>query len=336
MSIDSASVRLDQYMMAANSPLITKVVNSLYQYGNVVQDWPLMTKSTLTAKGARWVGNLPTVGWRKINEATTVASGTPQQFSEQAYILSNAIDVDVKLIADQNQVSDPRGVQLDGYLASVTYDLNDKFINGNHVTGDADAFVGLRHRLDNPTTYGVASANKIDCGGVDLSNSGITAANGLLFLRYLDQALDLIGFPDGDGCVIYWNRGLNRRVNNAVKLAGSGGGFEMTKDAFDRRVTMYRNAVVRPIGVKSDQSTEIITATETSAGADGSSTFTSFYVVKYGEEYVQPWQMAPLNVQDIGQRSDEPTHYRIFVDWAVGYIQQNTHAIARGYDVKVA
>ena len=336
MSIDSASVRLDQYMMAANDPLITKVVNSLYQYGNVVQDWPLMTKSVLNVKGARWVGNLPTVGWRKINEATTVASGTPEQFAEQAYIVSNAIDVDVKLIAAQHQVSDPRGVQLDGYLAAVTYDLNDKWINGNHVTGDADAFVGLRHRLDNPTTFGCTSANKIDAGGVDLSNSGISAANGLLFLRYLDQALDLIGFPDGDGCVVYWNRGLQRRVQNAVKLAGSGGGFDMTRDAFDRRVLTYRNAVIRPIGVKSDQSTEIITSTEDNAGADGSSTYTSFYVVKYGEEYVQPWQMAPLAVQDIGVRSDEPTHYRIFVDWAVGYVQQNTHAIARGYDVKVA
>lgn len=331
----SGSLTLAQYAIQSNDPLVARVAFSLHEHGSVVQDWPLATKSTLKMNGVRFTGSLPTVNWRKINEASTVTSGTANPYTEQAFIMSNIIDVDRKLVDDENQISDPRGIQLEAYLRSVAYDMNDKFFNNNHVTGDEDAFVGIRARLDDSATWGTNSNCKIDASGVVMTNS-LTAASAGQFFENLDRALDEIGSPNGDGCVIYMNRLLRRRASRAIKVMGAGGGFDMTDDAFDRRVETYRNARLRTVGVKSDQSTEIITNTEDATGADGASTFTSLYVVKYGEGYVQPWQMAPMRVEDIGVRTDEPTHYRLLVDWACGYVQNHTRAVARVYDIKVS
>jgi hypothetical protein len=43
----------------------------------------------------------------------------------------------------------PRGIQTGAYLKAVTYDMNDKFINNDHVSGNPNAFVGLKYRIAN-------------------------------------------------------------------------------------------------------------------------------------------------------------------------------------------
>lgn len=336
MAISASSLTLAQYAIMANDPLVTKFVYSLLETGTVMENWPMVVNPSLKVNGVRWANSLPSTNWRKLNASTVVTSGTPSPFQEQAYILSNAIDTDIKLIQDKNQISDPRGAQVEAYIRSIAYDTNDKFFNNNHGAGNADSFVGIRQRLDDTTTWGTNTACKIDAGGVDLSDAGMTAATANKFIRFIENMLDEIGNSQGDGIVIYMNRDLHRRANQAIRLLGAGGGFDMTQDAFGRRIEMFRNATVQTIGVKGDQSTEIITSTETNAGANGSSTFTSMYAVKYGEGWMNTWQMNPLGVMDIGIRSDEPTIYRVFVDWAVGILQEHTRAVARCFDVKVA
>jgi hypothetical protein len=152
----------------------------------------------------------------------------------------------------------------------------------------------------------------------------------------MENALDEIGVPDGTGCVFYMNRNLRRRLGNCVRLMGAGGGFDMTTDAYGRRVMTFRNAVIRTVGVKADQTTEIITSTESTTGANSNSVYTSFYVVRYGDDVFNGWQMTPLAVQNIGLRPDEPTIFRTFLEWPIGLYQSNTRALARVYDIKVA
>lgn len=336
MSVDAAALNIGQYALMSNDPRIMRITYSLLQVGTVLEDIPIVTLPSLNLRGVRWQSNLPSVNWRKLNASSTVTSGTPTAYSEQAFLLSNNIDTDVKFIADMNQISDPRTVQLNAYLTGAMYDINDKFINNNPVTGNSDSFTGIRYRLDNPTIYGTNSACKISGGAVDMTDANMTAVTAGVFLSYVDQMMDELGSPEGDNIVLYMNRNLRRRFARAVRMLGAGGGFDMTTDAFDRRVMMYRNARVQTVGVKADQTTEIITSTEDTAGADGASTYTSMYAVKYGEGYARGWQMAPLGINDIGVRSDEPTQYRINVDWAVGLVFEHTRSIARVYDIKVA
>lgn len=331
----TGSITLQQWAQQANDPLVQRVVFSLLEVHSILNDLSFTTVPTMKVNGARFTGNLPTPNWRKLNEATVTTSGTPSPFSESAYIASNTIDIDRILLKDKNAIGDPLALQVDAYLKSLTYDITDKFFNNNHTAGDSDAFVGIRARLDD-SVWQTNSACKIDASGVDMTDSGMTAATANKFIRYIDQMLDVIGSPEGDGCVVYMNRDLRRRVAQAIRLLGAGAGFEMTRDAFDRRLITYRNATVRSIGLKADQSTEIITSTEASTGLNGSSTYTSMYAVKYGDDSLNGWQFEPPNAQLIGQRQEEPTHVRFFFEWALGIYQQYTRAISRVYGIKVA
>ncbi len=300
MAIGAGTVTLADYALMSNSPLIQKVTYSLILYANVIQDIPLVEKKSLVVNGARFEGNLPTVNWSQLNAEGVTTKGTPTPYQEQAYIIRNYIDVDKFLVEEENAIVDPRGVQTDAYLKALTYDLNYKFIKNDHITGDVNSFVGIRSRIDNGSVFGVRSENKIDAGGVDLSQGGLTQATANKFLEQLDQLLWSVDSPTGSGVVLYMNEVMRRRLAFAMRTMGTSGGLAITQDQFNRTIEMYKGAVIRDPGYKADQSTRIITTTETNLGADGSSNFTSIYAVNYDTDHFFGWQFNPPNVQDLG------------------------------------
>ena len=335
---DTNSMTLTDYALISNDPLVQKITFSLLENGNIMQDIPLITRASLKASGKRYTDGLPSVGWRKINEAPAVVKSVPQDFEEQAFTLSNAFDIDKKLQRDVNQIQDPFSIELAAYLKAVTYDMNDKAINNNHVTGDEDAPVGFRARLDNAADFGLASECKIDAAGVDMSPGGLNATTANSFIEYLQTLLDYMGATEGDGVVLYMNDVMKRRFSRAVRVLGGGAGWQTTADAFGRTVEMFKNAKVRDIGRKGDQNTRIITNTETAAGLNGASTFTSIYGVKYGEEDAfKGWQFDTLEESLIGPyQLENGVQERLVVDWTVGFFQENHRAVARLYDIKIA
>jgi len=332
MTISSSALTMAQYAMQSNSPMVQAVTFSLIENGALMQDIPFVNRASLIANGVRWEGNLPTVSWANINEEGTTTSGTPTPFQEQVFVIRNNIDVDHLLVEDVNQIVDPRAAQVAAYLKAQTYDFNDKFINNNHVSGNAKAIVGLRARLDNASTYGARSANKIDAAAT--MTTGATAANFGAFLEQIDYLLWSVGAPEGNGVVLYVNDVLKRRWERLARQFSGQGGFATATDQMGRGITMYINAVVRDPGYKSDQSTRIITATETSAGADGASTYTSVYAAHYGMASLFGWQFAPLDAKDLGLM-ENGVIYRTFINWAGGLFPVSNRAIGRLYDVNL-
>lgn len=336
MAVSASALTLAQYAIMSNDPLVQRITYSLLMNGNVLEDLPLVTKKSILLNGTRWEGNLPSVNWSKLNVDPVVTSGTPTPYQEQAYIVRNAIDVDRFLVEDENQIVDPRGAQAEAWLKSLAYDLNDKFINNDHTSGEDDAPVGLRARLDNYATYGLVSEMKIDFGAVDLSPTGLTAATANQFIENIDQILEYMGSESGKGVVLYMNGLLKRRFARAIRVLGiGGGGFTSTRDAFDRVIDKYKDAKVVNIGRKADQTTQIITSTETSAGAAGSSTYTSIYAARFGEDGLFGWQFDALVPKDIGLIGNGGSTYRTVVDWAFGMMSTHTRCISRGYGIKV-
>lgn len=335
MAVSASALTLAQYAIMSNDPLVKQISYSLLMNAQVLMDLPLVTKKTILVNGVRWEGSLPSVNWSRLNVDPTVTSGTPTPYQEQAYIIRNAIDVDKFLVEDENQIVDPRGAQIDAYLTSVAYDINDKFINNDPISGDAQAPVGLRYRLDHYSTYGINSDMKIDGAGVDMTTA-MTAATAATFIELVQQTLDYMGAPSGEGVTLYMNDTLKRRFARAIRILGAGAGFTMLKDAFGRTVEAFNNAQVKDIGRKADQTTRIILNTETSAGLAGASTYTSFYAVKYGEDAVFGWQFDALKPEDIGLIGNGGSTYRTKVDWAFGLVIRHTRAVARVYGVKIS
>ena len=336
MAIGAGTVTLADYAQMSNNPLVQAITYSLIMNDNILQDVPLQNKKSLVVNGARFEGNLPSVNWSQINAEGVTTKGTPTPYQEQAYIIRNYIDVDKFLVEDENEIVDPRAVQASAYLRALTYDFNYKFLKNDHVTGDANAPVGLRYRIDNGGTFGVRPENKIDAGGVGLSQANATQATANKFLELLDQLLWAVDSPSGTGVTLYMNEVMKRRFAFAVRVMGTSGGFSIQQDQFNRTVEMYKGAVIRDAGYKADQATRIITTTETSTGAaDTSGTFTSIYAVNYGTDHFSGWQFGDINVQDLGLIYNGAI-YRTLIDWAVGFVSASTRSIGRLYDIKLS
>jgi len=336
MAGDANSITLADYALMSNDPLIQRISYSLITNGMVLQDIPMVDKKTLKASGVRIQGNnLGTVGWRQLNSPPATTKGTPTPFEEQAYTMSNNIPMDVKFLEDVNSIQNPFALQLGMYLKGAAYDFNDKFINNNHKTGDPNSIDGLRERLDNPA-YGNETEMKIDCGGVDLSQAGMTPTTANNFLEYLDTLLSYMGQEDGNGVCLYMNDLMVRRIPRAVRILGAGAGFETTTDAFDRVVQKYKGAKIVNVGRKADQSTRIITNTETAAGLPGAGTFTSVYGVKWGmEDAMRGWEFGSLESSIRGPYLlPDGVTQQMTIDWTVGLYQENTRAVGRLFDIK--
>jgi len=331
--VAATALTLTDYALLSNDPLVQAITWSLIDYGIAFQDIPMITKESLIVNGSRIEGDLPTINWAQINAPGVTIKGVPIPWQEQIYTTRNYIDVDELYVRDQNRIVDPRSQEADIVLKALAYELNYRFINNDHVTGDKNCFVGIRSRIDNGSVYGVRSENKLDAGGVDISLGGLTEATALHFLELLNYLLWLADSPDGSGIVLYMNDNVLRRVDTVIKSLGTSGGFQTTMDQYDRSVTKYKNAIIRDPGLRADQSTRVITNTETSAGADGSSNYTSIYAVNYKMGHFGGWHYEPIAVNDLGLQPDGVI-YRTLVKYSCGLYNSSNRSLARMYDIK--
>src|SRR5258706_7037588 len=120
MAIGAGTVTLADYALTSNQPLIQNVLWSLIDYGNVIQDIPLVNKKALIQNGTRFEGNLPTPNWVPINSEGVTVHGQPTPYAEQAFIVRNYVDVDKYIVEDMNQILEPRAIQTQAYLKGLT------------------------------------------------------------------------------------------------------------------------------------------------------------------------------------------------------------------------
>jgi hypothetical protein len=341
MAVAAGSVTMAQQASLSNEPLVQAVTMSLVDAGSVMaRDIPFRTQESLYVNGVRFEGGLPAIKWAQLNEEGVTVSTAPSAFQEQVFILRNQVDIDEFLVRDSNAIRDVRSTQLDVLLKSISYDFNEKFITNRHDTGDANAPVGIRQRIANGSTYGVRAENLVNGGGVILDGTGsMTAVTAGQFMEFLDQLLFSVDAPDGDpNVVLYVNEVFKRRLNRAVRTMGTTGGFDQSRDMFDRTVDTYKGCAIRDIGRKRDQTSLIITNTELATGlADTGGTFTSVYAVNYSDGHFGGWQFNALSagVQNLG-RLNTGVQFRTYLSWAGGLINYSTRSIARLYNVKMS
>jgi len=271
------------------------------------------------------VKDLPSVGFRKINDGYAESTGHFEQKMEQIALLGGDIDTDKAYARAKNTVADARAIQQNLMLKAMSFAFNDKFINGDPKS-DALEFQGLKERVDDLYAEGY-TGQKLDaaCSGVGILNSSTTSH---AFLDKLDALMYSISGRKPDfllmnGKTLLALRSLLRRE----KL------LDTTKDMFDRIIDIYQGARLVDIGTKADMSTEIILNTETTAGETGGSECSSIYAVKFGVgDMLWGIQEYPLEVEDLGQLESKPV-YRTRVDWPLGLANIDTKAVSRLYGI---
>jgi hypothetical protein len=335
MAIDSNSLTLAEYALLSNDVAVRAITWDMIDKGSIAaRDIPFVTKKTLKVNGIRWTTDLPDVNWVKLNEEGPVVKGKPGTYSEQAWILRNRIHTDHLLVEEENQIANPHEAQVKAYLWAQVLDFNDKFFNNKHAgTGsDEDAPVGIRTRLDNPDDYGVLSTLKMDAAAT--MTTAATAVQVAGFYAKLDELLEELSAPDGSGVVLYMPFALKSRMDFLAKVHAGAGGFGTATDQLGRTVETYKGAVIRDPGRKANQTTKIITATETTAGLDGASTYTSLYAVKFGGMGLRGWQFNPLRVINTSTLENEVINQTAF-EWVMGIVSESRRSFGRLFNINL-
>lgn len=289
------------------------VIEGLLRRSNVMEDIPWEDINALATTVTRWK-TLPTVGFRKINAAYTESAGTFEQLQEATYPLGGDIDVDKVFVRDGNATIDQRATQIRMKLRSIAYTFQDYFINGDQAS-DPDGITGIKKRIAQlPAAQTIIAA----ANGLDVQAS---AANQNTFLDLLDQLF--YTFDDGAPDALYMNQKSLLNIQSVLRRLGL---FDQTRDMFGRAVTVYKGARLYDVGNKSDQTTAIITNTETQGA---SSVTSSIYAVKYGVgEALWGIQQYDLEVKDLGELQSAP-QFRTRVDWPIGLATGTDRPMAR-------
>lgn len=304
-------------------PLRKSIVDTLIMESNTLELVPWETIGGLSTRVIS-INDLPSVGFRKINEGFSEGIGHFKPKTENIALFGHDIDTDKAIARAKNTIADARAVQQMLTLKSVAYSFNDKLINGDPQT-TPEEFKGLDKRIDDINSDGFTD-QLVDLA--DTTDYGILRDSAARF-AFLDKLNTLIYAIRGhQPQFLFMNKKMllaTRSLLLREKLLDS------TKDMFDRRVDMYLGARMVDIGVKADQSTEIITNTETDGGG---SYETSIYAVTFGvgdmtwgiEEY-------PLEAYDLGELESKPV-YRTRVDWNIGLATIDPRSVGRLYGIR--
>lgn len=300
------------------------VIDALLMESNIMQIVPWETIGALATTVVR-MGTLPSVGFRKVNEGYTVGTGALEQKVENISLMGGYFDTDKAIARAKNTIASARAITQVMMTKAIAYKFNDKFISGNPES-DPEEFKGVKERVDDLYDEGY-TGQKVDfeCDGVGILNSSQHSHD---FLNFLDKLIYQIRGHSPDFIIMNSKTLLAvRSILRKEKLLDS------TKDFFDRVIDTYGTAQMIDIGVKADQSTEIILNTETMAGASGGSECSSIYAVKFGiGEFLWGIQEYPLEVTDKGELEDKPI-YRTEMDWPLGLAMADPYSIARGIDI---
>ena len=303
------------------------VMDTLLMEASVMEMVPWETIGALATTIVR-MGSLPSVGFRKINEGYTVGTAALEQVVESIALMGGYFDTDKAIARAKNTIASARAITQVMMTKAIAYKFNDKFINGDPET-DPEEFKGLKERIEwlRSAAGGTYSGQYIDNAGTSGDGILLDSAETLNFLNHLDQLMYSIKGHNPD--YLLMNSTMLLALRSGLRKEKL---LDTTKDSFDRIVDTYQNARLVDIGVKADQTTEIITNAETLEDA-GSAESTSIYAVKFGiGEFLWGIQEYPLEVEDKGLLEDKPI-YRTEMDWPLGLALADPYAIARLYAI---
>ena len=334
MAIDfNGALTLADHAALSNDPLVKEITKSLHQTWNALKDIPLYTSPSLKQVGMRYLNSgIPAPNWTGVNSEPVAVKGRPKSYEEQMYLIRNKILVDHVLLDQPTNIIDPIEAQVQIFLEGFAYDFNDKFVNNNPATGNVDCFPGLSYRMDNPTDYDIPSEMDLALtggasGNGDLYTNSATTANQFIFK--MQETLDNMNAPDGDGVVFYMNEATKRRIELNIRVMGIGAGFDITQDSYQRPVEKYKNATVRTVGRKSDGTTPIIADTLNNGVGGDAGKCSHIYAVRYGTGYVQGWQSGPFKPQYLGLSKENGIMHNVVFDWGIGLWIPHTRAVGR-------
>ena len=308
------------------------IIANLLREVRLMEVLPFQNVDSLKSVAVRY-RNLPSVAFRKIGAGYTASEGDTEQVWESVYALGGEINYDRVFEKVKNTIIDMKKLQTDMKVQSMAFQFNDYLINGDHAT-DGDGFEGFKKRVAGmPTRQSVYFAGAAAAALDPTSSvaSGRAFIDGLEQMHYKTNRGDHNAFLANEG--IKWGVG---RVMRYIQFAG-GNVLDTTKDSFDRTIPTLWGSPVVDVGFKKDQSTEIITETETAG--DAASDATSVYAVSFNEQQgcigIQLSDMEVYDPLNGGEQEALPAKM-VRIEWWLGLAGFGSYGITRGRNVEGA
>lgn len=319
---------LAQLAKIETEPLRKGVIMNLLRDSKLMEVIPWTPVSSLTSIAVRYK-TLPTGGaFRKIGGSyTETTDGDVEQIWESVYPFGGEIKFDRIFDNVKNVIVDPKVQQTQMKLKSMALDFNNYFINGDNAT-DPDGFEGLKKRV-----AGMPSRmSLVGCTTTTSATPVSSAASARYFLDAWEKAWYRAGGTEVKG--IFLNEGMYLGFPAVLRyLAYSGGNvLDVTKDSYEREIVTYKGAPLIDVGLKKDQSTEIITHTEADSGGAGTEC-TSVYFAAFNEEQgVTGIQLGPMEVLPLAETVNGP-YTMTRIEWVVGLASLGSYGISRLYQI---
>jgi hypothetical protein len=277
------ALTLADYEKQATVPLKKFLLTNLLRYCDLLSLVPFEKVTALNGVVTRWK-TLPSVDFRQIGGTYTESTGTTEQVTEGVYALGGEIKFDRVFGMLKNNIEDPQKTQTLMKIRAAAFQFNDTFINGDHVN-DVDSPEGLNKRI---ASY-LPSRQSISIGAsYDVTVSSATMNN---FIDHIHEIIELAGLRSAPTVIVkkgdrqpakrgalLMNRGLLLGIGKVLRRV-SPALLNTTQDSYGRLFHSFDGIPMIDVGLKADQSTEIITNTY-GAGADE----TRMFAVRFGSE----------------------------------------------------
>jgi len=321
---------LAQLAKLETDPMKKGVIMNILRDARVMEFMPWENVTALESLALRY-RTLPTGGaFRKIGGSYTEATdGDVEKVWESVYPFGGELKFDKIFDLVKNTIIDPKIQQTQMRLKSMALDFNNYLINGDHAT-NADGFEGLKKRV-----AGMPSRQSLAIGDSDSLDVTASVANARKFLDNWNKAWYRCN--SGEVGAIFMNEEVMLGFGQALVFVNMSAGnlLDVTKDSFEREIITYKGAPMIDMGLKTDQSTEIITLTETAL--DAAADATSVYFASLGgSEGLTGIQLNAFEFYDIngGQELETAPATAKRLDWVVGLAGFSSYHLTRLSNLK--
>jgi hypothetical protein len=309
------------------------VISDMLRQSKLLQVMPIKDVDGVKITGTRW-NTLPATGTRQIGGTWTASEGIVEEVESTLNIYGGEITVDrilTKIAAKEDVLSVQTKMKVRSMMSTFNYDV----INGDNSV-DPNTMEGIDKLISNQPTR-----MTLDCAASGspayVLNSATTRT---AFIDKLHEAMHYVGADDGSGTpVILMNEKSYLGVSQVLRNSGL---LNTAKDAYDREWSEFMGAKLIDVGLKYDQSTEIIVNT-TNATSSSAGDSTCIYVCRLATEdglYLaqlkgtSPEPYDPLNGAEGGLAAN-PGYLRR-IEWVIGLHQTGRYACAKIKGVKFA
>ena len=259
---------------------------------------------------------LPSVGFRAVNEGYTQSYGVVDQRAEAVHLFGGDVDVDRSIVDLMGP--EARASQIEMKVRSMRLTLEATVINGD-TSANPRAFDGLSKRLQ------PGDAMAID------NSAGAGVAGAPLDFDRLDELIDSVNAYGGSK-VLVMSKAMRRQLNALASSTMGGGVYQTSTNSYGMTVHRYQDCDILTVD-RDAQGVEVM-------GYDEAGGTSSIYCCTFGDQGVTglqgPFQgRYGISVRDLGEVPDAPV-FRTRVDWYVGFAVLHPRASGRLFNITPA